>query len=43
MSFRDIEAILNKEKSKTEGKRGQPDENDDTKSKSNIPILEVIS
>jgi hypothetical protein len=34
MSFRDIGAILNKEKSKAEGERGQPDENDDIKSKS---------
>ncbi len=37
MSFRDIGIILNKEKSKAEGKRGgQPDENDDIKSKSKI-------
>ena len=37
MSFRDIGAILNKEKSKAEGGGGdQPDENDDIKSKSKI-------
>ena len=37
MSFRDIGAILKKEKSKAEGEKGvQPDENDDIKSKSKI-------